>query len=165
MIDHAYPCRCRINPAVKSVAAGHYYRDNYSQKFFRRPSKAGLLPGGDGFEDARSFRGRHRLHRRRQALHGGQGGLRCGELEHGRTILGATRATLDVPLVIFVVRSAAEALLGPLPPHSYGLVPRRRLGPRPIFVMPHPRPRARSSPMQSKAGSAHRVVRTPGAPA
>ena len=46
--------------------------------------------------------------------------------------------TLDVALVILVLESAAEMLLGPLAPRSYGLVPRRRLGEARIFVIPGP---------------------------
>jgi hypothetical protein len=65
--------------------------------------------------------------------------LRPGELELGRTtILEAKLAKLEVPLVVFVFKSAADTLLGPLPPLSYGLVPRRRLGQARVFVMPRP---------------------------
>jgi hypothetical protein len=53
-------------------------------------------------------------------------------------MLEAKLTGLDVPLVIFVFKTAAETLLGPLPPHFYGLVPRRRLGRAPVFVMPRP---------------------------
>jgi TDG/mug DNA glycosylase family protein len=127
-----------INPAPKSVAAGHYYRGKYGQTFFRRLSKAGLLPDGDGFEDDRSFVAGTGFTDVVKRPTPSKQGLRPGELEHGRTILEAVLVTLDVPLVIFVFKSAAEALLGPLPPHSYGLVPRRRLGQARVFVMPGP---------------------------
>lgn len=40
--------------------------------------------------------------------------------------------------MIFVFKSAADMLLGPLPPYFYGLVPRRRLGEARVFVMPGP---------------------------
>lgn len=127
-----------INPAPKSVAAGHYYRGNYGQTFFRRLSKVGLLPDGDGFEDDRSFAAGTGFTDVVKRPTRTQQDLRPGELEHGRTILEAKLVTLDVPLVIFVFKSAAETLLGDLPPHSYGLVRRRRLGQARVFVMPGP---------------------------
>jgi hypothetical protein len=61
-----------------------------------------------------------------------------GEKEHGKTILEAKLAALNVPLVIFVFKGAAESLLGPLPSGFYGLLPRRQLGRAWIFVMPDP---------------------------
>jgi TDG/mug DNA glycosylase family protein len=127
-----------INPAPKSVAAGHYYQGNYGRTFFRRLSKAGLLPDGHGFDDDRSFVAGTGFTDIVKRATPSERGLRPGELEHGRTILEAKLITLDVPLVIFVFKSAAETLLGPLPPHSYGVVPRRRLGRARVFVMPGP---------------------------
>jgi TDG/mug DNA glycosylase family protein len=127
-----------INPAPKSVAAGHYYQGNYGQTFFRRLHKAGLLPDGEGFEDDRSFAAGTGFTDVVKRPTPGKQGLRPGELEHGRKILEAKLTTLDVPLVIFVFKSAADTLLGRLPPHFYGLVPRRRLGEARVFVMPGP---------------------------
>lgn len=126
-----------INPAPKSVWAGHYYQGNYGQTFFRR-LKAGLLAAGNGFEDDRAFAagiGFTDVVKRPTA---GQEGLRPGELDHGRPILEAKLSTLDVPLVIFVFKRAAETLLGPLPAGLYGVVARRRLGQARVFVMPGP---------------------------
>ncbi|HWY89651.1 MAG TPA: uracil-DNA glycosylase family protein [Solirubrobacteraceae bacterium] len=127
-----------INPTPKSVTTGHYYQGKYGQTFFRRLCKAGLLPDGDGFEDDRVFAAGIGFTDvvKRPTPH--QQGLRSGELEHGRTLLETKLTTLDVPLVIFVFKSAAETLLGRLPPHSYGPVPRRRLGRARVFVMPRP---------------------------
>ncbi len=127
-----------INPTPTSVAAGHYYQGKYGQTFLGRLSRAGLLPDGDGFEDDRSFAVGTGFTDVVKRPTRGKEGLRPGELEHGRTILEDKLITLDVPLVIFVFKSAAETLLGALPPHSYGLVPRRRLGRARIFVMPGP---------------------------
>ena len=127
-----------INPAPKSVAAGHYYQGNYGQTFFRRLSKAGLLPEAPGFEDDRAFAagvGFTDVVKRPTA---GMGGLRPGELEHGRPILERKFTKQDVPLAIFVFKSAAETLFGILPLGFYGLVPRRRLGQARVFVMPGP---------------------------
>jgi TDG/mug DNA glycosylase family protein len=127
-----------INPAPKSVAAGHYYQGNYGQTFFRRLRMAGVLPDGLGYEDDRSFAAgtgfTDVVKRPTPSKHG----LRPGELQHGRAILEPKLRALNIPLVIFVFKSAAEALLGPLPPHAFGLVPRKRLGEARIFVMPGP---------------------------
>lgn len=134
-----------INPAPKSVAAGHYYQGNYGQK--GNYLRADLLPpsaqgrpaaDGEGFEDDRSFAAGTGFTDVVKRPTPGKQGLRPGELEHGRKILEAKLTKLDVPLVIFVFKSAAETLLGPLPPHFYGLVPRRRLGQARVFVMPRP---------------------------
>jgi double-stranded uracil-DNA glycosylase len=127
-----------INPTPRSVAAGHYYQGKSGQTFFRRLSRAGLLPDGDGFQDDRSFVAGTGFTDVVKRPTPSEQGLRPGELEHGRTILEAKLTTLDVPLVIFVFKGAAETLLGALPPHSYGLVPHRRIGHARVFVMPGP---------------------------
>lgn len=127
-----------ISPAPKSVAAGHYYQGNYGQTFFRRLGRAGLLPEGDEFEDDRAFAAGIGFTDVVKRPTPGQDGLRSGELEHGSAILEAKLAKFDLPLVIFVFKSAAETLLGPLPPYFYGLVPGRRLGGARVFVMPGP---------------------------
>jgi TDG/mug DNA glycosylase family protein len=127
-----------INPAPKSVAAGHYYQGNYGQTFFRRLRLAGLMPDGAGFQDDRSFAAGTGFTDVVKRPTPNKQGLRGGELEHGRGLLEAKIATLDVPLMIFVFKSAADTLLGPLPPYFYGLVPRRRLGEARVFVMPGP---------------------------
>lgn len=127
-----------INPAPKSVAAGHYYQGNYGQTFFRRLRLAGLMPDGDGFEDDRSFAAGTGFTDVVKRPTPNKQGLHSGELGHGRRLLEAKIASLDLPLLIFVFKSAADTLLGPLPPHFYGLVPRRRLGEARVFVMPGP---------------------------
>jgi TDG/mug DNA glycosylase family protein len=127
-----------INPAPISVAAGHYYQGNYGQRLFTRLRKVGLLPDGDGWEDDRAFAAGVGFTDVVKRPTPGEKGLRPGELEHGRSLLEAKLTKLDVPLVIFVFKSAADTLLGRLPPYFYGLVPRRRLGPTRAFVMPGP---------------------------
>ncbi len=99
---------------------------------------AGLMPDGDGFEDDRAFAAGTGFTDVVKRPTPNKQGLRDGELEHGRKILEEKIATLDVLLIIFVFKSAADTLLGPLPPYFYGLVPRRRLGEARIFVMPRP---------------------------
>ena len=125
-----------INPSPRSVAAGHYYQGNYGQRFFRRLSKAGLLPDGPGPEDDKCFAAGTGFTDVVKRPTPSKEGLRPGELEHGRAILEGKLTELDVRLVIFVFKSAAETLLGSLPPGFYGLVPRRRLAQARLFVMP-----------------------------
>lgn len=127
-----------VNPAPDSVAAGHYYQGSYGQTFFRRLRKAGLVPDGERFEDDRAFAAGIGFTDVVKRPTTGVKDLRPGELEHGRALLEPTLAALDVPLVIFAFKTAAETLLGPLPPYFYGLVPRRRLGTARVFVMPGP---------------------------
>ncbi len=127
-----------INPAPKSVAAGHYYQGTYGQRFFGRLRKAGLLPDGAGFEDDRAFQAGIGFTDvvKRPTPTADQ--LRPGELEHGRALLEAKLSDVDAPLVIFVFKAAAQALLGALPSGFYGLVPDAKLGPARAFVMPGP---------------------------
>jgi double-stranded uracil-DNA glycosylase len=44
-----------INPAPRSVAAGHYYQGQLGQQFYRRLRIAGLLPDEPGWEDDLAF--------------------------------------------------------------------------------------------------------------
>jgi len=121
-----------------SVAAGHYYQGNYGQTFFRRLRKIGLLPDGAGWEDDRAFAAGIGFTDVVKRPTRGEKGLRTGELEHGRPLLEAKLTKLDVPLVIFVFKSAAETLLGRLPAHFFGVLPRTKLGEAKVFVMPGP---------------------------
>ena len=127
-----------INPAPTSVAAGHYYQGNYGQTFFRRLRKAGLLPDGDGYEDDQSYAAGIGFTDVVKRPTRSEKDLRPGELEHGSLCLEKKLADLDVPLVIFVYKKAADTLLGRLPPYFYGLVPRRLLAGARLFVMPGP---------------------------
>ena len=96
------------------------------------------MPDGDGFEDDRSFAAGTGFTDVVKRPTPNKQGVHSGELGHGRRLLEAKIASLDLPLLIFVFKSAADTLLGPLPPHFYGLVPRRRLGEARVFVMPGP---------------------------
>src|SRR5207237_1110520 len=44
-----------INPAPRSVTAGHYYQGQLGQQFYRRLRSAGLLPNEPGWEDDLAF--------------------------------------------------------------------------------------------------------------
>jgi hypothetical protein len=65
-----------------------------------------------------------------------------------------------VPLVIFVFKAAAEALLGALPNRFYGVVPRRRIGTARVFVMP--RPTAASDEVDDAVKKLKRALRAAG---
>jgi double-stranded uracil-DNA glycosylase len=126
-----------INPAPTSVAAGHYYQGTYGQRFFDRLRRAGGLPDGDAFEDDRAFAagiGFTDVVKRPTA----NADQVSAELADGREDLEAKLAGVDVPLVVFAFKAAAETLLGPLPKGLYGVVPRRRIGNARVFVMPGP---------------------------
>jgi TDG/mug DNA glycosylase family protein len=97
-----------------------------------------LVADGDGFEDDRSFAAGIGFTDVVRRPTGKQQELRPGELEHGRTKLEPKLARLDVALVVFVFKGAADTLLGRLPPNFYGVVPQRRLGDARLFVMPGP---------------------------
>lgn len=126
-----------INPARKSVAAGHYYLGTYGQRFFDRLRRAGAVPDGDGVEDDRAFAagiGFTDVVKRPSA----SAAEVSAELADGREELEAKLAAIDARLVIFVFKAAAETLLGPLPKRFYGMVPRTRIGNARVFVMPAP---------------------------
>lgn len=125
-----------INPAPRSVAAGHYYQGTSGQRFFARLASVSLLPSGEGFEDDRAFAagiGFTDVVKRPTAS---AKDLRRGELEHGRVLLEAKLADFDVPLIIFTFKGAATPLLGPFDGH--GSLGRKRLTGARIFVMPGP---------------------------
>lgn len=148
-----------INPAPRSVAAGHYYRGTYGQRFFDRLRRAGGLPDGDGFEDDRAFAagiGFTDVVKRPTA---GADEV-AAELEDGRHALEDKLATLDVPLVVFVFKAAAETLLGPLPSRFYGVVPRRRIVGSRVFVMPGPT--ARTADVDDAVRKLKRALRAAG---
>lgn len=126
-----------INPAPMSVAAGHYYQGTYGQRFFDRLRRAGGLPDGDGFEDDRAFAagiGFTDVVKRPSP----SADQVSAELADGREDLEAKLADVDVRLVVFAFKAAAETLLGALPKRFYGVVPRRRIGNARVFVMPGP---------------------------
>ncbi len=126
-----------INPSPVSVAAGHYYQGPVGQRFLGRLVTSGVLDlSGEGFEDDRAcaqgvgFTDAVKRPTARAA------GLRAGELEHGRELLEARLAAIDVPRVIFTFKKAATTLLGDFPGH--GVLPGRSLGGAEVFVMPGP---------------------------
>jgi TDG/mug DNA glycosylase family protein len=125
-----------INPSPKSVGVGHYYQGRFGQRFFARLARAGLLPAGDGFQDDRAFEAGIGFTDVVKRPTPGANGVRPEELAHGSQLLESKLASLAVPRVIFVFKSAARTLLGRFGGH--GLRPGRPLADAEVFVMPGP---------------------------
>jgi TDG/mug DNA glycosylase family protein len=127
-----------LNPAPKSVEAGHYYQGRYGQRQLGNLAKYGLFssPGNSTFFEE-------------SALGSGVGfgdlvkrptvdehGPSNAEKEHGRTLLMNALAERDVPLVICVFRHPVEALLGSA--GTLGFQSRRTEWGARVFRMPGP---------------------------
>jgi TDG/mug DNA glycosylase family protein len=125
-----------INPAPRSVEAGHYYQGRQGQRFFARLQQAGVveLPS-EGFEDD-------------AALVAGIGftdvvkrptsradELTSAEQRHGIELLAQKLETLRAPVVIFPFKAAAVALVGAF--EGNGWLRQDFAGSR-LFVMPGP---------------------------
>jgi len=126
-----------INPSPVSVAAGHYYQGSLGQRFYKRLDQAGVIDlSAAGFEDDAAFAagiGFTDVVKRPTAR---AGGLRPGELKHGRELLEAKLDDLQVPKILFTFKASAETLLGPL--DKPGRQAERTLAGADIFVMPGP---------------------------
>jgi TDG/mug DNA glycosylase family protein len=125
-----------INPALTSVAAGHYYQGRLGQQFYKRLRSAGLSSAGSGREDDLAFEsgiGFTDIVKRptRKAAE-----LRSEEFAHGRDLLRAKIEAARPRLVIFTFKKTAEVLFGSIV--GNGLIGDRDLGGAPVFVMPGP---------------------------
>lgn len=103
-----------LNPAPKSVDAGHYYQGASGRRQLLRLAAAGLFTTpstGTHFEEAAlaSRVGFTDLVKRATR---GEGDLSKAELLHGRTLLIDALRSRDVPLVICVFRQPADAVMG-----------------------------------------------------
>lgn len=133
------PCRAVIvgvNPAPRSVEAGHYYQGSNGRQAVARLRAAGLLPADrGGFADD-------------EALTVGVGftdvvkrptprarDLTAAELEAGRAELRRKLATHAVPLVVCVFKPAVTALLGHVEPAGFQS---HTFGTARVFRMPGP---------------------------
>ena len=118
VVDNLWPEQCRavivgVNPAPRSVEAGHYYQGSDGRRAMSRLRAAGLLPpAGGGFTDDEAVAAGigftdvvKRPTRRSTDLAG-------PELKEGRARLRAELAARRVPLVVCVFKPAVEALLG-----------------------------------------------------
>ena len=102
-----------LNPAPRSVQAGHYYQGRSGRGQLMRLVRQGLIgePDGTYFEEAALARriGFTDIVKRPSV---GEADISAAEIDHGRTLLAAALAAHSVPLVICVFRQPVEALLG-----------------------------------------------------
>lgn len=136
-----------INPAPKSVAAGHYYQGRLGQRFWSRLRTVGLLPQQvEGWEDDAAFAcgvGFTDIVKRPTASAKDVGAV---EFEYGRELLLDKLDMCAPQVVVFVFKQAATKLLGSFP--ANGFIGRSVAG-ADVFVMP--------GPMES-AGTATRTL-------
>lgn len=102
-----------LNPAPRSVAAGHYYQGTSGRRQLDRLVAAGLFPASDGpyFEDAALGAGIGFTDIVKRPSVGERDVTRA-EIAHGRTVLTEALAARAVGLVVCVFRHPADALLG-----------------------------------------------------
>ena len=102
-----------INPAPRSVAAGHYYQGRLGQRLWRRLERIGLLedasPGAEDEAFARAGHGLTDLVKRPTAS---AAELGADELEDGIETLRAKIGSWKPGLVLFAFREPASRLLG-----------------------------------------------------
>jgi double-stranded uracil-DNA glycosylase len=129
-----------INPAPRSVEAGHYYQGRQGQRFFARLRQADVLgPVSDGFEDDAAvaagvgFTDIAKRPTARADL------LTTDEIRHGAELLAAKLEKLHASTLIFPFKRAAEALVGRFA--GNGWLRQKFAGSR-LFVMPGPYERA-----------------------
>lgn len=124
-----------INPAPRSVAAGHYYQGQLGQQFYRRLRSAGLLPDEPGWEDDLAFAngvGFTDIVKRPTAR---ASEIRSEEFAYGKPLLERKIEKAQPRLLIFSFKKTAEVLLGKFPGNGFiG----RQLADADVFVMPGP---------------------------
>jgi TDG/mug DNA glycosylase family protein len=125
-----------INPALVSVATGHYYQGRAGQALYRRLREVGLLAPGEGFDDDRAFGAGVGFTDVVKRPSRSADEVSPEELEHGRGALLAKLERCQPGFVIFSFKGAATTLLGPF--DGFGFVPGLHLGPTDLFVMPRP---------------------------
>jgi TDG/mug DNA glycosylase family protein len=124
-----------INPAPRSVAAGHYYQGRLGQVFFRRLRRCGLLADQPGWEDDLAFAsgvGFTDIVKRPTSK---ATEIRPEEFAYGKPLLEAKLQAASPRLLIFSFKQAAEALLGTFA--GNGFVGKQFAGAT-VFVMPGP---------------------------
>lgn len=126
-----------INPAPLSVQIGHYYQGRAGQTFYRRLDSVGLLPPGTSFEDDRLFAAGFGFTDVVKRPTPNAKAVTAEELSHGRSLLETRLEDIEAPLVIFVFKRAATALVGAFDGHGL-LPPTRSLFGSRVFVMPGP---------------------------
>lgn len=102
-----------LNPAPRSVEAGHYYQGKSGQRQLLRLVSAGLLttPNGSYFEESALAAGVGFTDIVRRPTTA-ESGVTKAEIAHGSNLLAESLAVRDVQLVICVFRHPVQALLG-----------------------------------------------------
>lgn len=126
-----------INPAPRSVRAGHYYQGTLGQKLFSRLHEAGVVPPGrEGWQDDEAFAAGvgftdivKRPTEKASQVH-------PQEYEHGQGLLEAKLEQYRPRLVIFTFKETAKKLFGSF--SGNGFVSGLHLAHSDVFVMPGP---------------------------
>lgn len=133
-----------INPAPRSVRAGHYYQGNLGQKLFSRLHEAEVLPPGrGGWQDDEALEagvGFTDIVKRptEKASH-----IRPEEYEYGRGLLEEKLEQYRPRLAIFTFKETAKKLFGGFA--GNGFVADLSLAHSDVFVMPGPYESARTA--------------------
>jgi double-stranded uracil-DNA glycosylase len=126
-----------INPAPRSVRAGHYYQGRQGQKLFSRLHQAGVVPPGRaGWQDDEAFAAGVGFTDivKRPTERASQ--VRPDEYEHGRKLLNAKLEQYRPRLAIFTFKETAKKLFGSF--SGNGFVSGLQLAHSDVFVMPGP---------------------------
>ena len=133
------PCRAVIvgvNPAPRSVEAGHYYQGSDGRRALARLRTAGLLPAvRGGFADDEAVAVGIGFTDVVKRPTGRSSELSRAEVEAGRTELRAKLEAHKVGLVVCVFKPAVVALLGRAEPPGFQT---STLGASRVFRMPGP---------------------------
>lgn len=150
------PCRAVIvgvNPAPKSVEAGHYYQGSDGRRAITRLRAAGLLPKDrGGFADDEAVAAGIGFTDLVKRPTGRASDLSRVELEAGRATLRANLDAHEVGLVVCVFKPAVVALLGRAEPPGFQS---RELGTSRVFRMPSPYERADAADAAMRELAAH----------
>jgi TDG/mug DNA glycosylase family protein len=124
-----------INPAPRSVAAGHYYQGQLGQMFFKRLRLANILPTTPGWEDDVAYAGGIGFTDivKRPTEKAADVGI--DEFAYGKPLLENKLEAAAPQLLIFSFKKTAEILFGKFAGNGFiG----RRFGGAEVFVMPGP---------------------------
>ena len=125
-----------INPAPTSVKAGHYWQGKLGKKLWERLRYVGLFPAThEGFEDDIAFEKGVGFTDIVKTPTTSAREVSGKEMKHGLSELQGKLDKVAAPLVIFVFKKVATAVLGPF--EGGGFVG-KKLGPAEVFVMPGP---------------------------
>ncbi len=125
-----------INPAPRSVTAGHYYQGRQGQRFFARLCQAGVLAAtGEGFEDDAAVAAGIGFTDVVKRPTPSADLLTTPEKRYGVRVLAEKLERLGPTVLIFPFKAAAVALIGRF--EGNGWIGREFAGSR-LFVMPGP---------------------------